>query len=384
MEKRPFWKLYTDFTSLVINLEMRKETVRFQGLDFRLYRKLSKINSEIGKKRSIKNWVLDQAREDVTKLEKMFLFHKIQGVELLREIWNALTLMIFLENRDDLHQSVGRVFRNNIELKQIRYVYMMPSIWNESKLKQVMQRPIRMVSSAGLRWGISLNDICNEEYLKSSYHDYQIMIKDIRKRIVVGELRRQSRDAAEFVFPTPQIEHIMGLASCSSEEIQADFRIPSLRLRKFRPKPTYILPGEKFTFPPAQMQTIGRIVRDDIPFSPSRYISVKEPRSLTFFCLISLLEQGYQKENPLLRDFQERFDQLEECWKCRKILTHFLPRCPEGCWGCQDRFCTAKYTIRFTEKEIRRPMIEKGICRGCILKKLYHEQLTRHERHCIN
>lgn len=152
----------------------------------------------------------------------------------------------------------------------------------------------------------------------------------------------------------------MGLRSFSLDEIKID----SLHVPRFRS---------------------GRIARSDLLYSPfpmqiHSYGSfffldplpkVKGPQSLALRCLIVLLEKGWKENNPLLRDFNEMLTQLEKCKKCQDYLTHTIPLCPEGCWGCQDKFCTAKYSIRFSEKEIREVMVDEEVCRGCSFLRLY-------------
>lgn len=297
MEQRSLQQIYNELTSFLIDMEIRKETTIFRGLDFRLYVKLSKINPLIRKKIPIRTMLLDQTREDLVELERMFLLYKIQEVNLLREAWNVLTLIMFPETALE----IGRYRRN---LKHIKTIHMLSPVWT------TMMRPVRISPTAGLRWRNPLNDT---DFLRAKFTKIESRIYERRRRELI--------ETAEFVYPTPNYN--MGLPSSSEEEIRNGCLHPPI-LQRFRSG--RIRRGNLFEFPHSQMQTIGRIWRTGYVFPLLNPLDeVRGPRSLVIFCLISLLEQDFQEDDPLLRDVREIFSQLKKCRKCRNHLTHFLP-----------------------------------------------------------
>ena len=99
-----------------------------------------------------------------------------------------------------------------------------------------------------------------------------------------------------------------------------------------------------------------------------RFLGKRIVIPLKQLCLLRVIELGRLKDLPDII-YESDLKNLSKC-PCGNIITHINPRCPEGCRGCEDKYCTAKFGQRFTEKAIFAKMRYSFVCRGCSLERL--------------
>lgn len=212
--------------------------------------------------------------------------------------------------------------------------------------------------------------------------------KEFEKNEIQIKYARRKRSPVRRTFaPLANLQAVGRVMRTDLVEIydEPDFRIgclkrdPEARTKKIlnlfqlaRPKIIFTS-ATNFINGPQELETTWQLM--SIPFSHKKFYN---PVSLIVQAAVRVLEIGYP---TIIPEFNNILDKLPKCSACGNFKTHFVPRCPEGCHGCKDRFCMATLGNRYDERDISRILKRVQGCRSCFFEalKLFPGDLERIE-----